>query len=146
MKWYISVLQDKLSALVLNNVTKCLSGIGVINFLNNCLVFSICYFWLCKNWYLQNFCLIKKWIMLEIVDKSVFKIMSLPHSSVFIFSFEGHNLVFCSLHMIREICFLLNFDLWKLQLELWNMNHESLNLTLAKNFFFWNPFCIAWTT
>ena len=37
--------------------------------------------------------------------------MSLPHSSVFIFSFEGHNLVFCSLHMIREICFLLNFGL-----------------------------------
>ena len=48
--------------------------------------------------------------MLEIVGKSVFKIMTLPNDLVLICRFQDHNLVFCSLHMIREICFLLNYD------------------------------------
>ena len=69
----------------------------------NSLVFSNCYFRLCKNWYLQNFCLIKKWMMLEIVDESIFRIITLPNNLVLICKFQGNNFVFCSLHMFHEI-------------------------------------------
>ena len=37
------------------------------------------------------------WILLEVVDKNVFKIMTLLNDSVLICKFEDHNLVFCSL-------------------------------------------------
>ena len=97
----------------------------------NCLLFSNCYFWLHKKWYLQNFCLMKKWMMLEIVDTSVSKIMTLPNNLVLTCRFQGHNLVFYSLHMICAICFLLNYNLWKLQQESRNTNHELLNWTLT---------------
>ena len=70
---------------------------------NNSLVFSNCYFRLRKKRYLQNFCLLKKWMMLEIFDEKVFKFMALPDSLVHICRFQGHNLVFCSLPMIRGI-------------------------------------------
>ena len=39
----------------------------------NDIVFAICYFQLLKKWYLQNFSSIKKWMMLEIVNKNVLK-------------------------------------------------------------------------
>ena len=50
------------------------------------------------------FCLIKKWLMLEIVDNNVFKIMAMPNNLVLVCRFEDHDLVFCSLYMICEIC------------------------------------------
>ena len=129
---------------MLNNVKKCFSGIRVNQnkkIFEWLIVFSNCYFRLCENWYLQNFCLIKNWMMLEIVDKSVYKIMTLSNNLVFICRFQGHNLVFCSLHMIREICFLLNHDLWKLQLDSSNTKHKSLNRTLPTFIFINNFFC-----
>ena len=45
--------------------------------------------------------------------------------------FKAHNLPFCPLYMIHEICFLQKYDSWKLQLELWNTNHKSLDRTLV---------------
>ena len=42
--------------------------------------------------------------------------------------------MFCSLYMIRKECFLLKHGSWKLQLESWNTNHESLNRTLWRFF------------
>ena len=49
----------------------------------NCLVFLICYFWLRKKC-LQNLCMLKKWMMLEIVDKSAFEAMTLLDNLVLI--------------------------------------------------------------
>ena len=37
------------------------------------------------------------WILLEVMDKNVFKIMTLLNDSVLICKFEDHNPVFCSL-------------------------------------------------
>ena len=37
--------------------------------------------------------------------------------------------------MIREICFPLKYGSWKLQLESWKKNHESLNQTLCRLIF-----------
>ena len=97
----------------------------------DCLIFSVCYFWFRKKWCLQNFCLINKWMMLEIVDKSAFEAMTMPDNLILICRFRGCNLVFCSLYMIHKICFLLKYDLWKLQQESWNTNPKSLNRTLG---------------
>ena len=53
------------SNFLMNNLTKCFSGI-IVNQLvykslnGECLIFSVCYFWLYKKSFLQNFCLIKK--------------------------------------------------------------------------------------
>ena len=63
-----------------------------------------------KKWCLQNFCLIKKWVMVEIIDK---------------------NFVFFSFYMVHK-----KYGLWKVKLESWNMNHESLSRTLIHNYFF----------
>ena len=119
-KQNIFILLDKPNFLVLHNFTKCLFGTKVNQierkYLNGCLVFSIHYFWLRKKC-LQNFCLIKKWMMLEIVDKCAFEAMKLPDNLVLICRSQGPNLVLCSLCIICEICFLLKFDLRKLQLE-----------------------------
>ena len=76
-----------------------------------------------KKWCLQHFCLIKKWMMLKIVDKSVLKIIALPNNLVLVCRFQGHNLTL--------------YDSWKLQLESWNTNHKPLNWTLGDNFS-WN--------
>ena len=45
--------------------------------------------------------------------------------------FKDHNLVFLP-YDSWNMCFLLKYDLWKLQLESWNMNHESLDWTLKE--------------
>ena len=45
-----------------------------------------------------------KWMMPEIVDKNVFKIMTLLNNLVLICSFEDHNLVFCSFCRIHVFC------------------------------------------
>ena len=58
---------------VLHNFTKYVSGTRVYKIVNNCLVFLICYFQVHKKWFLQNFCQTEKWMMLEIVNKIVFK-------------------------------------------------------------------------
>ena len=76
----------------------------------NCLVFAICYFRLHRKWCLQNFCLIKKRIVLEIVDKNAFDIMTLPNNLVLICRLSDHNLVFWWLYMIREIWLLLKYE------------------------------------
>ena len=43
-------------------------------------------------------------MMLEIIIKNVFEIMTMLNNSVLLCKFKDHNLVFCSLYMIREIC------------------------------------------
>ena len=43
----------------------------------------------------------KKWMMLEVVDKNVFEIMT--YNLVLICRIENHNLVFCSF-LIHEMC------------------------------------------
>ena len=57
----------------------------------NFLAFSVCFFGSVKNvyksvvlfisiLYLQKFCLIKKWMMLEIADKNVSETMTMPNN------------------------------------------------------------------
>ena len=60
----------------------------------NFLAFSVCFFGPVKNdvyksvvlfisiLYLQKFCLIKKWMMLEIADKNVSETMAMPNNLV----------------------------------------------------------------
>ena len=101
----------------------------------NCLVFSICCFRLCKKMMFTKLSLNKKkWMMLEIVDKNVFKIMALPNNFVLICSFK--TIILCSVHSIRfvKMCFLLKYGSWKPQLKSWNTNHEPLNRTLYKTY------------
>ena len=43
-------------------------------------------------------------MMLEIIDKNVFEILTLLNNSVLFCKFKDHNFVFYSLFMIREIC------------------------------------------
>ena len=69
----------------------------------NCLVFAILSFFSYIKKLLQNFCLIKKWMMLDIIDKNVFKVMTLSDNLVDICKFKDHNIVCCSLYMIHEI-------------------------------------------
>ena len=47
--------------------------------------------------------------MPEIVDKNVFKIGTLQDNLLLICRFYDPNLVFCSLYMIREMCFMLKY-------------------------------------
>ena len=51
----------------------------------------------------------KKWMMLEIVDKNVFKIMTLPNNLVLICNFK--TIILCSVHSIRflKMRFLLKY-------------------------------------
>ena len=75
----------------------------------NCLVLAICHFRLCRKWCFQKFYSIKKW-MLEIFDKNLFKIMTLPNNLVLASRIWDHFLMFCS----------LQYDSWKLQrIEAW---------------------------
>ena len=102
----ISILKVKSNFLAIRDFTKCFSGTTinqiVNNILNNCLVFSMYHFRLCKKC-LHNFCLIRKWMPLEIVDKNVFKIITFLNNLLLTCRFSDHNLVFCLLYMIREI-------------------------------------------
>ena len=69
----------------------------------NCLVFAICYFRLFKNWCLQKVYSFNKWELMEIIDKNVFKIITLSNSLVLFCRFQNHNFVLCSLYMAGEI-------------------------------------------
>ena len=42
-------------------------------------------------------------MILEIIDKNIFNIITLPNNLAFICRFKDHNLVFCSLCKIHEI-------------------------------------------
>lgn len=86
-----------------------------------------------KNWFLQSFCSVKKWMMLETVDKNFFEIITFPNNLALIFSILEHNPVPCSLYESWNICFLLKYGLWNFQLKSWNTNHKSLNRTLQEN-------------
>ena len=82
-KWYIFLLQDKLNFFVLHNFKKWFSKTTVNQIVNdNWLVFWVCYFGSTKKWCLQNLCLIKKWMIVDIVDKNVFEIISLSNNLV----------------------------------------------------------------
>ena len=108
LKWYVSIIQVKVNFLVLHNLMKCFPG-TIVNqkvnkCLNGCLIFAMCYFWLCKKWCQQNlwWCC-NKWMMQEMFEKNVLRIMTLLNNLVLICRF-WHNLAFCLLYMICEIC------------------------------------------
>ena len=64
----------------------------------NCLLFAICYFRPPEKWWwLQNFCSIKKWMMLAIVDGNVFKVLTLSNNLVII-------CVLLTLHDLWKMC------------------------------------------
>ena len=99
-----------------------------------------------KNDVYKTFCSIKKWMVLEIVDKNVFEIMTLPNNLVFISRFKDHNLVYYSLYVICENVFAAKIWFRKLQPESWNTNLEWLNQTLGFSSTWWyRPSQIACT-
>ena len=89
----------------------------------NCLVFSICYFWLHKIWCLQKFCLIKKWVVLEIFDKSVSKIMTLPNNLVLICRFQA--IILHSVHSIWFVKYKFSAKLWFMKTSTRILKFES---------------------
>ena len=71
-------------------------------------------------------------MMVEIVYENIFEIMIMLNNLVLVCRFyDHHNLVF-TLYNLWNVCFLLRYGSWKFQLELWNMNHKSLNRTLTE--------------
>ena len=68
----------------------------------NCLVLAICDFQQKIDFY--KTCSIKKWVMFSNFGDNVFGIKTLTNNLVLIRRFEDHNLMFCSLYMICEIC------------------------------------------
>ena len=71
--------------------------------------------------------MIKKWMVLEIINKDVFEIMTLSNNFVLICWFQSHVLL--TLYDLWNMCFLLKYGFWELQVESWNMNQEFLNQT-----------------
>ena len=69
----------------------------------------------------QNFCSTNKWMMLQIIEKSVFEIMTLPINLVLSCRFKDHNLVFCSLCMILETC----VHVWSVKISTRILKYES---------------------
>ena len=80
---------------VLHNFTKYFSGAWVNQIVNKNLVNHLA------------LAIFRKWMMLETINKNAFEIMTLPNNLVLICRFEDHNLMFCSLYMVCNICFLL---------------------------------------
>ena len=83
-----------------------------------------------KKRFLQNFCLIKKLMMLEIINNNVFEIITLPNNLIRICRLK--IVILCSVFSVWFVKYLFSAKMWflKPQLELWNTNHESLNRTL----------------
>ena len=95
----------------------------------NCVIFAICYFQLHKKSCLQNFCLIKKWMMLEIVKKNVFRFMILPNNMVLICKIV---IILCFIHSILIMKYVFFAKIWfmKTLTRIVNINHELINQTL----------------
>ena len=66
-----------------------------------------------------------------VIERNIFKIMTLLNNLVLIWNLSHYNRVFCSFYTFREICFLMKHSSCKLQLESWNMNRKPLNQTLV---------------
>ena len=97
----------------------------------NHLVLTICYFGLCKKC-LQNFCLLKKWMIWK---SSIRMLLNLWHCHTTWYLIAGFKstIILCflfSLYDLSNMCFLLKYLSWKLQLKSRNTNHESLHQTL----------------
>ena len=75
----------------------------------NCLVVAISCFRLQKVPYLQNFYSVKKWILLEIVDKNVLKLMTLPNNLLFV-GFK--TLTLCSVHSAWFVKYVFSANIW----------------------------------
>ena len=99
LKWYISILEDKLNFLKLfwhhsKSNSKCLKGYLSRPF---SLLFRL------RKKCLQKFCLIKKRMMVDILDKNVFGIISMSNNLVLVGRFEDHSLVFCSFYTVHVV-------------------------------------------
>ena len=110
-KWYIFLLQDKLNFFVLHNFKKWFSKTTVNQIVNdNWLVFWVCYFGSTKKWCLQNLCLIKKWMIVDIVDKNVFEIISLSNNLALTCRFT--TIILCSVHSIWFLKYIFSAKIW----------------------------------
>ena len=136
----LSILQDKSNFLALHNFTRGFSGTTINQIVNKCwngklfCLFNLL-FQLCKKLYLQNFFLIKKWLMMEIVDKHVFEITT--NKLVLACRFRDHNLVLSFVYtFMKYVCsakirFLKTSTIIMKQvikLNPGNMHHENINI------------------
>ena len=99
-KWYISIIQDKLNALLLHNFTECFS-MHHSKSSSKCFkdslsrVFSLL-FWAPWKMMFTKHLFDKKWMMMDIIDKNVFEIIC-----YLLARFKTINL--CSVHFIRFV-------------------------------------------
>ena len=76
----------------------------------NCLIFSVCYFWLRKKSCYQNVCSIKKWMMLEIINKNVSEIMTMPNNLILAWRFK--TIILCFFHSVRLMKYVFYAKIW----------------------------------
>ena len=87
-----------------------------------------------KKWCLQNFCSIKKWMMLIIVDKSIFKIITWLNNLVLITGFNTR--IFCCVHFIWFMNYIFSTKMWFVKTLSWIVKFKS---QVVK----WNPALFA---
>ena len=81
----------------------------------NYLIFAVWNFQLSKKWCLQNFYTILKCMMLVIVDKNVFKVMTLPvcYCRIIWFSFASFKtIMLCSVLSIWPVKYEFSAEIW----------------------------------
>ena len=100
--------------------------------MTNSLVFLVCYFSSVKND--TNFCLIKKWVMLEIADMNVFKIMPLLNNLVIICKVFVYiklicagfkTIMLCSVHSFWLVKYEFSAKIWFIKTSTRIVKYES---------------------
>ena len=84
----------------------------------NCLVFSICYVRLCKKWCLQSICLTKRWMMMEIIDKSDCQIIWCLFAGL-------KPIILRSVHTIWFMKYICFAEIWFVKTSTGIVKHES---------------------
>ena len=84
----------------------------------NCLVFSICYVRLCKKWCLQSICLTKRWMMMEIIDKSDCQIIWCLFAGL-------KPIILRSVHSIWFMKYICFAEIWFVKTSTGIVKHES---------------------
>ena len=94
--------------------------------------FQIFIFGFVRKWCLQNFCSIKIWMMLVMVDRMFLKLRQCQIIWHLLANFQ--IIILCLIYSMRFVKSVLKHGSWKRQLESVSTNHESLNRTLLFHF------------
>ena len=107
LKWCISLRQKKSNFLVLHDFMKCFSGATVNEIVNKCSNGQFVILGSVKN---DNYKTFGPWTILEIVDKNVFKIMTLLNN---LYLFAGlKTITLCSVCFIWFVKNVFSAKIW----------------------------------